>query len=1215
MEPQATLAVRRWGPEEGHARFSGASLLALGPREMPERTSSTSCVGWAERGDTEVSSTCVARSDVADATKRRLTMLTKQFDVCTDERDIRGEGRVDVADVVIDNEAIQLIDGWFALELRRSVTPFQDEQRTHGITGLRVYLYVAYLLELHTMLLYTLQIKRMLEVDYLNISPGRIGNERIAALLHDDGAKVGANRNVTQRLKEKKGLCPSVLHWLRTCYNYGDETRWKGGQETEKRNTGKQRHFEARMIEKKNKRQKLMDPRRFIADAAEESDREESEEEETDVESVIDCASGDEQPLDYVCRRAGVNGDGSTQQARETCKKYTPWAALLDDAISPEQIVADLLKRRKADAELNPRGFLVNAAYEKMAGRVLNRATELTMIWKVAVVVGHEADVVNTLLNVGIAQPSAKIISAVALAAVRGYVFVEATERAVVDAAIRTVFFMRWKPSPVRLSGHECNELFTPQVGAKNMTHSWVRYTELGVYCGDLAWVVQMNEERTHVKLWLVPRVRRSDDKKRGDGRTRPNDRPGRLLFCEKDLIQEGGRRDLLGENDKKKNSFIFEEESYHHGFKVLEHVPLYHVCDVEVGATDAEVQSFRCSPMYAEMANAVTQHAQAVDAAIRVMCDLDMLAYRAAGKWDGIRELREGEKQMEAGQNMETHMRLFGERLGRAKARIEVEAVRAQNKRDREHELRAIQRNIGVYSASTKPNIEAYLESERRREAECLARIAEAELEDIERDAKADRALLGQLPPTPHGLQICASAKGKLFGLDILSLGDRVRVLVGELTGRLGTVEEVLLPHNVVVVFPDDNSKDLPSIHPEARITLPACDVVTAFELGDAVRVGLGRYTGQLGYLVHISWDRVVGYMYYRSVEVKLHHLERTTSAEIHIDDSGERENAWGLPKDLSVQDPELQSPERLAALRQYDNPPARDQDPSTVTEKKTERERYKHMEVIVTKGDLKQHFGIVRASRENGEMFDVALENTQAKGTTAFRAENLRERFTDLPLDVAQRPVIGPSLPTCRDKNLAVANSDHDPRVEDEHPAESSNPLVFLQSPNNDPDPCDDSEADVALSAAGNWLLDARLESKVLDVFINVPASDDKKFQHYHDRRGYVYMKKKPTKATNMVVVRTDQAYEVLRPRAEHIFPITTIEREEPRSSRSVLETPGTWVVIIGSNIAGDRKYIGSRGKVVLQLGAEYGLVDLQGKLIEFAESSICRSESRHV
>lgn len=133
------------------------------------------------------------------------------------------------------------------------------------------------------------------------------------------------------------------------------------------------------------------------------------------------------------------------------------------------------------------------------------------LVWQVAVLVSTAAHFISATLNDEQAGEELQvactirtlcdstsmfqgILAADAVKHLRGYVYVLASEDASLEQLHRRVAYIKRSPPPKLvdlLTGREDTR--------RDLTHTWVRITDPGVYatyCGDLAWVEDMNMEQ-----------------------------------------------------------------------------------------------------------------------------------------------------------------------------------------------------------------------------------------------------------------------------------------------------------------------------------------------------------------------------------------------------------------------------------------------------------------------------------------------------------------------------------------------------------------------------------------------------------------------------------------------------------------------------------------------------------------------------------------------
>jgi hypothetical protein len=156
---------------------------------------------------------------------------------------------------------------------------------------------------------------------------------------------------------------------------------------------------------------------------------------------------------------------------------------------------------------------------------------------------------------------------------------------------------------------------------------------------------------------------------------------------------------------------------------------------------------------------------------------------------------------------------------------------------------------------------------------------------------------------------------------------------------------------------------------------------------------------------------------------------------------------------------------------------------------------------------------------------------------------------------------------------------------------------------------------------SFAGEWLLDARLLHKRLDVRIKGTTNSLSHLGRYENKIGYIILDAVPSSINASVTVKVGYV-EARRPFPVcHLFPETTTENPpfvSTEAARPVVSMPGQRVVVIGADLNGDLHLVGSYGIVVasgyvLQPGHAAICIssgDFVGHGAYFEEKSICRS-----
>ncbi|KAJ7493386.1 hypothetical protein B0H11DRAFT_2228162 [Mycena galericulata] len=248
------------------------------------------------------------------------------------------------------------------------------------------------------------------------------------------------------------------------------------------------------------------------------------------------------------------------------------------------------------------------------AGTEQGDPNEVRNLWKLAVVMGHEVDVVNTIREwIASGDAPEGISAAYQIRDVRGEVFVVASTSTMREIQRRVAFVKSGIPSraqPEDIAVVKAVQGPGPRV---NLAHSWVRYTKQGDYCGDLAWVQAMETDRS-VALLLVPRlpvalltdVRSLGDKKRKRLATLP--RPPARLHLPIGEPDDFGRPVNVDEILNAKTT-AEDDHEFWGGLLVQRGVKIRYVSEESVAATAEEVARFHSSPAYTDLIQAKTEY------------------------------------------------------------------------------------------------------------------------------------------------------------------------------------------------------------------------------------------------------------------------------------------------------------------------------------------------------------------------------------------------------------------------------------------------------------------------------------------------------------------------------------------------------------------------------------------------------------------------------
>jgi hypothetical protein len=156
------------------------------------------------------------------------------------------------------------------------------------------------------------------------------------------------------------------------------------------------------------------------------------------------------------------------------------------------------------------------------------------------------------------------------------------------------------------------------------------------------------------------------------------------------------------------------------------------------------------------------------------------------------------------------------------------------------------------------------------------------------------------------------------------------------------------------------------------------------------------------------------------------------------------------------------------------------------------------------------------------------------------------------------------------------------------------------------------------------GEWLLDARLLNKRLDVCIQGTKRTLYRNGRYKDACGFLVLEQTPSDVSTSIIVKIGFAEGRLHFPVWHIFPLTTMERPQPSQIRPndvkpIISSPRKWVVIIGLDLDGKADFIGCCGLIAecdLELGRGQAYIyiivpgSIDGQYGYFYESSLCQS-----
>jgi hypothetical protein len=157
------------------------------------------------------------------------------------------------------------------------------------------------------------------------------------------------------------------------------------------------------------------------------------------------------------------------------------------------------------------------------------------------------------------------------------------------------------------------------------------------------------------------------------------------------------------------------------------------------------------------------------------------------------------------------------------------------------------------------------------------------------------------------------------------------------------------------------------------------------------------------------------------------------------------------------------------------------------------------------------------------------------------------------------------------------------------------------------------------------GEWLLNARLLNKRLDIRIQGTKETLVHNGRYENERGFTVLTKLPPDVNHRLLVKLGYAQSRVFFPACHIFPETTTTRPGfVVAGRPVVSTPGERVVIVGEDGEGKLDYVGTFALItscpwVLAPGNTLVMITTPGpflgKHLYFNEKSLCRSHAESI
>ncbi|KAJ6449159.1 hypothetical protein C8R47DRAFT_1230753 [Mycena vitilis] len=448
---------------------------------------------------------------------------------------------------------------------------------------------------------------------------------------------------------------------------------------------------------------------------------------------------------------------------------------------------------------------------------------------------------------------------------------------------------------------------------------------------------------------------------------------------------------------------------------------------------------------------------------------------------------------------------------------------------------------------------------------------------------------------------------------------GDIVRVLQGSSSGLTGTIVEEPSQSSVLI--------QIDALSP-SPVSFLRSDICVDFHIGSFVHIDWGDHKGLLGWVVDINWGT-------RRATVHIHHYMPFTdlARDVAISDNI-------VPTQYIVDCCSL----RIASLF-----------PTMKAEPKSKRidipraafQQFVNKEVRIVKGPLRGIYGIIKSTElmrneiEPYLRFNVFTDGRSVNNLVACRPDELLERHTALPLlEYMTTPHnVRTALRSERERLWAsdinnglteqgflqtVDLSDtwaeiwptqaelRDlPTVADHAPA----PRQIVKRPKKATvyDAARDNLRHGCPGGVlpGSWLTQQRLKGLMFDVVIR--NASNAYSGRYDNHVGVLTV---PNKLITMGNRNNSLEVSIGRTMATrrsfklwHIFPLTTTQFEgyvDAKDALSVLDAPGTHVVIIGPAVGDSTDHVGKMGTV------GFGrMVQLPQGVFEFEEKNLCRSD----
>ncbi|PNT69552.1 hypothetical protein BRADI_3g57590v3 [Brachypodium distachyon] len=234
----------------------------------------------------------------------------------------------------------------------------------------------------------------------------------------------------------------------------------------------------------------------FIDDAASED---EEEEEEEDDDEDYDGGGG----RGRASRRSFIDDARADNPDENVGRISRLHSNPMEEEDDTEKMAAYILRRYKEPSNFD----YVDEELTEVEQQALLPSVNDPKLWMVKCAIGHERETAICLMQKFIDRPDLQIISVVALEHLKNYIYVEAEKEAHVKEACKGLRNIFTSAKITMVPTREMTDVLSVTSKSVDLSSdTWVRM-KLGIYKGDLAKVVDVDDMRHKVIVKIIPRI------------------------------------------------------------------------------------------------------------------------------------------------------------------------------------------------------------------------------------------------------------------------------------------------------------------------------------------------------------------------------------------------------------------------------------------------------------------------------------------------------------------------------------------------------------------------------------------------------------------------------------------------------------------------------------------------------------------------------------